>query len=853
MTNSKSKATTIAAALIIILAMAISLLASPGEKQYATAQTTTYPYIGAVPNPVGVNQEVLLHIGEIHQLTSAELGWHGLTVTVTRPDNTTETLGPYDTDSTGGTGDVYIPTMEGTYTLQTHFPAQNASDFWGAETEYAAGDSFVLELVVQADPIEYYPAHSLPTEYWTRPIDAQLREWYPIAGSWLEEPDELIALGNDDAPESAHILWTRPHTIGGLVGGEVLQEHSFEMGDAYEGKWGGRGGGQSVTIAGRLYYNHYAGPEEKLEYVCVDIRTGQELWTQSLLNNLSISFGQLMYWDTYDYHGVYDYLWAQGNSATRALLGLPSSAGNPYCAFDSVTGEFSWAFYGMPSGTRVEGPKGEILIYNINLNGGYMTLWNSSAVISLRASTAVNSMGFGQWKAMGKLQNATSTCPITHDTPLGINGYTWNISIPTGLQGSVRKIVWGDRVQGVYVGADETYDWAFSLEGIRNGDSAPSIYNKHATYSPPDVDPAAGSGPIYVEGPIEEHVHLRFQDGPLKYWAYSLDTGALLWESEGEHYLNHYVARNTAVYEGNLYVSGVAGIIYCYNLQTGLEWTVDVEDPYSEILWANNWWETLQFIAGGKLYYGTEEHSPIDPRPRGGPYLCLDATTGEVIWRANGLFRQTHWGGKSIIGDSVICCQDTYDQRVYAIGKGPSATTVSAPESAVAFGDSVLVQGMVTDVSPGTSDIKITMRFPNGVPAVCDENMSDWMLYVYKQFERPADAVGVDVIISVLDPNNNCYEVARTTSDASGTFGCTFEPEVPGLYKLIATFEGSKSYYGSFAETFVNVMEAPEPTAMPTPTPESVADMYFLPVSTGMIVAIIVVLVLLVLMMIRKR
>jgi len=124
---------------------------------------------------------------------------------------------------------------------------------------------------------------------------------------------------------------------------------------------------------------------------------------------------------------------------------------------------------------------------------------------------------------------------------------------------------------------------------------------------------------------------------------------------------------------------------------------------------------------------------------------------------------------------------------------------------------------------------------------------------VYKQFERPADAVGVDVIVSVLDPNNNCYEVARTTSDASGYFGCTFEPEVPGVYKVVATFEGSGAYYGSFAETFINVEETPEPTPVPTPTPESVADMYFLPVSTGIIVAIIVVLVLMVLMMLRRR
>ena len=36
------------------------------------------------------------------------------------------------------------------------------------------------------------------------------------------------------------------------------------------------------------------------------------------------------------------------------------------------------------------------------------------------------------------------------------------------------------------------------------------------------------------------------------------------------------------------------------------------------------------------------------------------------------MFRDTRWGGNGIIGDSIIATMDTYDQRVYAIGKGPS-------------------------------------------------------------------------------------------------------------------------------------------------------------------------------------
>ncbi|MCW4054455.1 MAG: hypothetical protein NWE84_06005, partial [Candidatus Bathyarchaeota archaeon] len=267
-----------------------------------------------------------------------------------------------------------------------------------------------------------------------------------------------------------------------------------------------------------------------------------------------------------------------------------------------------------------------------------------------------------------------------------------------------------------------------------------------------------------------------------------------------------------------------------------------------------NDWSSLRprIITDGKIYMGQSEHSPVNPLPRGAPFVCLNATTGEEIWAVEGMFRQTDWGGSAIIGDSIIATMDTYDQRIYAIGKGPSATMVSIQNDVITYGDSVLVKGMVTDVSPGTNDAALTMRFPNGVPAVSDADMSDWMLYVYKQFERSADVVGVDVVVSVLDPNMNSYEVARTTSDASGYFGCTFVPEVPGFYKVIATFEGSAGYYGSFAETFVHVEEAPAATPMPTPEPESVADLYFVPMSIGMIIAIIVV-GLLVFLLLRRR
>jgi hypothetical protein len=269
-------------------------------------------------------------------------------------------------------------------------------------------------------------------------------------------------------------------------------------------------------------------------------------------------------------------------------------------------------------------------------------------------------------------------------------------------------------------------------------------------------------------------------------------------------------------------------------------------------MFSSNWWLGITFITDGKLYVGSGEHSPNQPLPRGAPFLCLNATTGEVIWRANGLFRQTGWGGLAIIGDSIMATMDTYDQRVYAVGKGPSATTVAASPKVSVNGDSVLVEGRVTDVSPGTKSDALTARFPNGVPAVADDVMSDWMLYVYKQFPCPSNVKGVEVVVEVLDPNNNYYEVGKATSDGTGFYKLTFTPQVPGEYTIVARFAGSKAFYGSYAETAINVEPEPTATPAPTPTPAPMTDTYVLGIGAGAIVAIVVVGLLLYLLL-RKR
>ena len=89
---------------------------------------------------------------------------------------------------TGGTGVVYVPTQLGTYTLVTHFPeiVTDANGYYGpAGTIMEDSYSDPLELEVTDEPVVYYPGFDFPTEYWSRPIDGQMREWYKISNNWL--------------------------------------------------------------------------------------------------------------------------------------------------------------------------------------------------------------------------------------------------------------------------------------------------------------------------------------------------------------------------------------------------------------------------------------------------------------------------------------------------------------------------------------------------------------------------------------------------------------------------------------------------------------------------------------------
>ena len=305
-----------------------------------------------------------------------------------------------------------------------------------------------------------------------------------------------------------------------------------------------------------------------------------------------------------------------------------------------------------------------------------------------------------------------------------------------------------------------------------------------------------------------------------------------------------------------MYSYGYGGVITAYNITTGdVLWEYRAISEGFESTYDGNYPIGVVLIASGKLYTVTGEHSPTQPLYRGHNLRCLNATTGEEIWKILGWF-----GGMSptssmiMMADGVLVGLNFFDNQIYAFGRGRSGTTVTASPKSSVHGTSVVIEGSVTDqTATGRRDINNVVDFTlKGTPAISDEDQAAWMEYMFMQQAKPTDAKGVEVVLSVLDPNNNCYEIGRATSDVTGAFSYVFEPLVPGTYQIFATFEGSNAYGPSSATTCINVEEAPAATAPPTPPPESVADVYFVPAVAGIIVAIIAVGLLLFLLL-RKR
>jgi hypothetical protein len=774
------------------------------------AQTTrelrTHPFIDVIPKTAGVGQYILINCGLLNQLARDGDGWN-VTAIVTDPDGKVETFARM-TWSTGTVGIGYVPTKEGDYKLQCKFDGVQYDSGLAnvASGYYLPSESEVITLKVTNAGQPEHPGFGLPDQYWARPIDSQFREWYSIAGSWVARPTNAFAPYND-APKSAHVLWTMPigDTLGGLTGGDNWAI-SLQDGDAYEGKFAG-----SIIIAGVLYYNRggtysqaTAGnansgamgvingsvPYQRNTIVAVDLHTGKTLWERSYNigtgNDARITQGQILTWLCLNNRGTFAHIWL--------------TSGTTMIAIEPATGDLIYNMTNVPSGTIYNGPNGEMLKYQL-LNYGtadnpnyHLLQWNSSWVVTKGKSGMMDSWGS---QVQGVVYNATE------------RGYDLNVSIGTGtvLTGSLVYAFPEDRlIYGSTTGGTIT----LSAISLKEGEKGRVLF-KNEAYELPDARDDPNGTFSWSAISQEDRVITAWVKNSRYHYAFSLETGKNMWRTqEQQSYADAWVGSSLAsqtviVYNKHISVSA-GGIVYCRDVKTGETlWIYEVADNYIESYLSANWWVRPQFVSCGMIYFGAEEHSTQEPKPRGAPFFALAVETGQVVWKIDGGFRQTHWGGRSLIGDSIIVAQDTYTQLIYAIGKGPSAMTVTAPDVAVAANTPVMIKGTILDVSPGTQSDILQMKFPNGVPAVSDECMSDWMLYVYNQFPQPM-ATGVPITIDAIDPNGNYVTLGNTVSDANGRFALEFTPDKEGQYIIYAIFEGSDSYYKTTAQNEMTVM-----------------------------------------------
>ena len=888
-----------AIAIILLSTITLTLIALPIAHGH-TPKWTIQPYLNihVAPNPVGVGQQLYIVMFTTWALPGADyyndVRFRDFKLTITKPNGTTEVKNyPIVTDSGGSIFFLYTPTEVGTYTLllespeqtyvwnQANTPAEGVYAGLPASAAIYENDTILaatktVTFTVQEEPIGKLDDIPLPTEYWSRPIEAQNFQWGSISSNWLAGAAVDDRWQKDGtAPRTPHVMWNRPLELGGLVGGTQAQDATYYEGFSYETRFN-----NPIVISGILIYElplSNAGGGGGT--IAVDLRTGEQIW---YLPTVAISKGQIFsFQQTPNQHGaVAPLLWEVSGSTWRA--------------YDALTGKGIFNLTNVPNGVEkyVTGYPFDqnngmivryVFSYNTTARSGSLALWNNTLPV-LSTEQVFSSPG---WRPVGK-GNIPANAPIT-PAPVGTTNIYWNGS--AWVSNAVRT------AQGYPAVTRSAYSWNVTISADLVGDQAPSIVD----IIPDDVilgrssdvalasnwHPMSDPWTIWAlnlnesKGPIGQLLWKKSHPAPSgnqtimfghlpldpvnrvflmtdretgQRRGYSLDTGDLVWGPVGEEReIQYYSARQGFPANGTLYVSGYGGEVFAYSTKDGiLLWKYNNTDSGMDTPWGL-YPIHASAVAGGIVYTFPGEHSPNKPLYKGQRIRAIDATTGEEVWTLMG------WSASGLgttlapiaIADGFMAYRNVYDGLVYSIGKGPSATSVTASPKVSGSGSSVLVEGTVMDTAAGTKQKEQTARFPNGVAAVSDESMSSWMEYIYMQKPRPFNAKGVEVILSVLDSNNNFREIGRTTSDSDGFYSFQWKPDITGKYAVYASFAGSEAYYPSHAEAAFVVDPAPaEPPEVTIPPDNS--GLYVTYGTIAIIVTIIIVGAVIILMQRRR-
>ncbi len=864
------KTLAIVISILLIASMTTTIFLVPTTQAHTPPwKYNTFAYIVAVPNPVGVGQkaDIVMWLDKIPggAAASNDIRFHNYHLTITAPDGSIAVDKTFDVvqDTTSSQGYTFTPSELGTYTLNFSFPGQTytwttplASYFGPPQPNENTNDTYgpssaSTTLVVQEQSISAIDTYPLPEEYWTRPIFGENPGWWTISSNWLGTGSPQIqsigSFGSEHAysgavgSQTAHIMWTKPLQSGGVVGGSdfSIPGDTFFEGTAYLNRYT-----NPIVMDGKLFYTEplgysgtTGGPTK-----CVDLRTGEEIWSRTDVP--ALSFGYLYAYDDMNYHGVWPPIIVAVSGGSSFMGSSPAT----WRGFDGDSGTWLFNITNIPTGSKAMGVQGEYLIYVIS-NAGNTTNpdyrlceWNVSrcgTVGAMMANGAITGVIDGSlasrydynvtipWRNTmtssvtqvaafagdimlcynGTLPNGGS--PASFGAPLSWTPYTYFAVNLNASKGTVGSVIWSNTI------------------------NAPP---NNITVFAGGVDAQSG---VFVESYKET----------AQWVGYDLRTGQKLWgPTEPQTTLDYYGTDfggilNGQMAYGNLYSCGFGGVMYCYNARSGeLQWTYGNggagNSTNAGIYTGQGTYPTdIYAIGNGIIYTITIEHTFTTPIYKGALTRAVNASNGAELWTLPCVGS----GWSYAIADGFSNFWNGYDNQIYVTGRGPSQTTVEAPKAAVDLGRSLIISGKVIDIASGTNQNEQASRFPAGVPCASDASMSAWMSYVYQQRPLPTNFTGVDVTIDVLDSNGNYRNIGTAKTDASGSYSLQWTPDIEGKYTVIARFAGTNGYWPSYSETSFAVDPAP---ATASPYPEislPPTETYFVASTAVIIIAIAIV------------
>ena len=157
----------------------------------------TRAFLSFRPNPVGVNQIFIVNLWT-QPSTHASRYHRDYTITITKPSGEQQVvkMDSYYADATAWFE--WIADEVGEWKIKfeflgDYFPAGIYSSGYGNAAEDTIIDTSVYDepsetpeqtLVVQEEMVYSWPESSLPTDYWTRPIPPEHREWWLLPGNF---------------------------------------------------------------------------------------------------------------------------------------------------------------------------------------------------------------------------------------------------------------------------------------------------------------------------------------------------------------------------------------------------------------------------------------------------------------------------------------------------------------------------------------------------------------------------------------------------------------------------------------------------------------------------------------------